>query len=273
MMLLPRALRPAYGVFIHDTDGWGETMPARRERTFRKATLRLANSRFTAGRTEAAHPEIGPVVPCPLGLLPIPAGAPTPPLDAPRRRDVLILGRLSSATRYKGHDLLIESWADICRAAPDARLLVAGDGDDAPRLRELARKHRVSDRVVFLGFVSEEELERILHEIAVLAMPSTGEGFGLAYLRAMRAAAPCVALSAGVTPEVIVHGESGLLSHPGDRRGLIDSIVTLLTDDVLRRMLGRGARARYDAHFTFERFTRRLEGAIEPLIERALERR
>ena len=60
--LLPAPLRPDYGVFIHDVDGWGETMAPRRRRTFQRATVRLANSHYTARRTETAHPEIGPVV-------------------------------------------------------------------------------------------------------------------------------------------------------------------------------------------------------------------
>jgi phosphatidylinositol alpha-1,6-mannosyltransferase len=267
--LLPGLLRLPYGVFIHDVEGWGDAMPARRRRTFQRATVRIANSHYTALRTEKAHPEIGAVTGCPLGLLPDSGDASGEPLACEREepaRDVLILGRISSATRYKGHDLLIESWAEISRAVPGARLLVAGDGDDVPRLRALAARHGVDDRVRFLGFVAEAELERLLHRVAFLAMPSTSEGFGLAYLRAMRAGAPSVAVRAGAVPEVVVHSVTGLLAEPGDRSGIVESIVVLLRDDRLRRAMGRAARQRYESEFTFEHFARRLERIVQPLI-------
>ena len=52
----------------------------------------------------------------------------------------LIVGRLSSEDRYKGHDLLIDVWPDVAKGRPDARLVVAGTGDDAARLRARAER-------------------------------------------------------------------------------------------------------------------------------------
>src|SRR5206468_10466950 len=68
-------------------------------------------------------------------------GAPAMARPAPERLEGpygLIVGRMSARERYKGHDSLIEAWPLVRRAIPDARLVIAGDGDDASGLREQA---------------------------------------------------------------------------------------------------------------------------------------
>ena len=69
---------------------------------------------------------------------------------------------------------------------PDAIYLIVGDGDDRPRLEALAAAMGVADKVQFVGHVTDRRTYPIIYRLAdVFVMPSTGEGFGIAFLEAM----------------------------------------------------------------------------------------
>jgi glycosyltransferase involved in cell wall biosynthesis len=77
---------------------------------------------------------------------------------------------------------------------------------------------------------------------------------------------PAVVTSVGGIPEVIDHGEQGLLVHPGNPGALADSIVSLLRDHSRRARLGEAARARA-THFNIQGSVRRIEQVYEELLE------
>ena len=91
----------------------------------------------------------------------------------------------------------------LLAARPGARLVVAGDGDDRPRLEARAAALGLGGAVLFTGFVSEATLAELYRRAAVFVMPSLGEGFGLVYLEAMRAGKPCVAARGSAAEEVV----------------------------------------------------------------------
>ena len=266
---LPGRVRPRYAVFIHDVDGWSEDMAPRRARALRRATVRLANSAYTAARTMAAHPELGPVAACPLGLLPEAATEAThdAPTDPPitTTRTVVVLGRMSARTRYKGHEALVRLWPHVRQAVPDARLLVVGDGDDVPHLAAVARAAGVADSVTFQGCVPDAALGALLRRAGVLVMPSSREGFGLAALHAMRAGLPCVATGPAAAPGLVTDGVTGIVVGGEDPQALGRALVEVLLNDELRRTLGRAGHERYRAMYTFEHFRARLATLLEPL--------
>ena len=128
---------------------------------------------------------------------------------------ILTVSRLSPEDRYKGIDHLIEAMPSILATAPGTKLRVIGRGDDAHRLQDLARKHKLGGAVEFAGFVSDEQLRHEFARCALFALPSQKEGFGLVYLEAMAAGKPCLAANEGGAPEV-VSPESGMLVPYGD---------------------------------------------------------
>jgi phosphatidylinositol alpha-1,6-mannosyltransferase len=220
----------------------------------------MSNSHHTAGRVMEMHPSIGPVIPVPLGLLPA-EGRGARDEDIALRvspLSVAIVGRMNASERYKGHDPLLECWPAVTRRIPDAQLVIVGQGDDVPRLREKARALGVADRVLFTGFISDQAREAILTRVAAFAMPSRGEGFGLAYLEAMRAGVPCIGSTADAAGDVIVDGTTGFLIQPDDVEGLTRNVLRLLSDEEERRAMGEAGRARYQALFTYDRFVERL---------------
>lgn len=263
---VPSPVRRPYAVFLHGIEAWDPELSPSRHKAVALATLRIANSSYTATRVRATHPDVGDISVCPLALDPsdgrnsVMADGPVGMPDG--SHTVIIVGRMSAAERYKGHDQLIECWGSVLRAVPDATLLIVGTGDDASRLLEKARLTGVGERIVFTGFIADDARDALLARAAVFAMPSRGEGFGIAYLQAMRMGVPCVGSRTDAAGDLIRDGVTGFLVDPGDTGELGARLVELLTNEPLRRRMGEEGRRRYHAEFTFDRFRARLLAAV-----------
>jgi phosphatidylinositol alpha-1,6-mannosyltransferase len=250
---VPAMLQTPYAVFLHGIEAW-KPLGSRERTTLRGAAIRIANSKFTADAVARANPGIGPIDVCPLALSPGRAMASRHewgPRDSPT---VLVVGRLASSERYKGHEPLIRAWPAVRERVPEARLVIAGDGDDVPRLRRLAAECGVAGAVDFLGFVSGADLDRAYARAAVFAMPSKGEGFGLVYLEAMAHGLPCIGSVHDAAREVIDDGTTGLLVDPDDQAALAATVAGLLESPGLRGAMGAAGQALVRQQFGFERF-------------------
>jgi len=119
------------------------------------------------------------------------------------KKVLLTVSRLAASERYKGHDQVIRAVANFSSPTrgggregdPTPRVnqlvyLVAGDGDDRPRLEQLAKELGVADQVRFIGYVPGDELPDLYRAADVFVMPSTGEGFGIVFLQALAAGIP-----------------------------------------------------------------------------------
>lgn len=265
---VPKRWRRPYAVFLHGVEAWDPHLPVDRKTAIRNAAVRLSN-RHTARRVAVMYPELGDITPCPLSLLPgiLPPTASdlaTARLIVGTRMEqrVAIVGRMSAAERYKGHDELLEAWPTVRAAFPNARLFVIGRGDDVARLREKASSLGISDCIVFTGFLADSVMRALLAECEVFAMPSRGEGFGLAYLEAMRCGLPCIGSDADAATDVIVDGETGLIVQAGNREALASAIIDLLFHPARARSMGARGREREQAVFTFDAFRTSVESAL-----------
>jgi glycosyltransferase involved in cell wall biosynthesis len=187
-------------------------------------------------------------------------GAPALPAAAPEAVHgpyALIVGRMNSRERYKGHDTLIDVWPAVRRAVPDARLVIAGEGDDLGRLRAKA-----GDGIEFAGRVEEPRLAALYRDATFFVMPSTEEGFGLVYLEAMRASTPCIA-ARGAAEEIINDGRDGLIIDAHDRDALVAAMIRLFVDPGTRARLAKAAVERADGEFGQEALGRRVRGVLE----------
>ncbi len=259
---LPPVVRRPYAVFLHDVEAWVPQSPFR-SRVLAGAFLRLANSRYTAERVAEANPDVGPITPCPLAL---PGDAPPSSLLGPSvdigPSAVLIVGRMMSTERYKGHDQLLEAWPAVVAAVPRARLVCVGEGDDVERLKAKADELGVTATTIFTGFVADGVRRSLYEGAAVFAMPSRREGFGLVYLEAMAARRPCIGANHDAASEVIEDGVTGFLVDQADTRALASRIIQVLGDEDLRRRMGEAGFRRYRDEFTYESFSRRLLGHV-----------
>lgn len=107
---------------------------------------------------------------------------------------LLSVGRLNASEGYKGHDRVIQALPRVVRAFPQVEYLIAGDGDDRPRLEALVHSLQLSERVRFLGQVTRERLLGLYRSSGLFVMPSTGEGFGIVFLEALACGCPVLGL-------------------------------------------------------------------------------
>ena len=259
---VPASLRRPYAVFLHGIEAW-KRLTSNEKQALAQADLRIANSCYTAARVAEAHPDVGPIVACPLALPPSPhvtsAGPPAPALGP---HAVLVVGRMNRNERYKGHDELIDAWPLVVDKVPDAQLVIAGTGDDVQRLMEKAAASRAGGYIRFNGFVSKTRLDSLYQSAALFALPSRGEGFGLVYLEAMARRLACIGSIHDAAGEVIVDGETGRLVDQHDVAALAETIAALLLDEDNRRRMGEAGHARLTTEFTFERFRDRIRGLL-----------
>jgi phosphatidylinositol alpha-1,6-mannosyltransferase len=177
-------------------------------------------------------------------------------------RAVIVVARMIAAERYKGHDQLLEAWPLVAARFPDARLVLAGTGDDVPRLKAKAAALGLGSKAIFTGFVSRPVLTSLYQHAAVFAMPSREEGFGLVYLEAMVHGLPCIGSIHDAAGDVIEDGKTGFLVDQANTEELADRLLCLLSDGNRRAEMGAAGRRRVEQHFTYERFRQRLLGLL-----------
>jgi glycosyltransferase involved in cell wall biosynthesis len=159
----------------------------------------------------------------------------------------LVVGSVARLSEQKGHRYLLDAAALVLKELPDARFLIAGDGDQEPALRRQARELGLADHVVFAGH--RTDVPAVLGAIDVLCISSTYEGTPLALFEAMASAKAIVSTAVDGCREVLEPDVTGLLVPPRDPRALAQALLRALRSPALREALGRRARegsARYD---------------------------
>lgn len=178
--------------------------------------------------------------------------------------DAFLVASVGRLVPVKGHIHLIDALPEVLRWRPDAAVLIVGDGALRCDLEARARSLGVADRVFLPGH--REGVADILEAADLFALPSLNEGLGLALVEAMAMGLATVASRVGGVPEVVLDGETGLLTPPRDAGALARAILRLMEDAEGRRRMGEAGRERARAHFSIERTVRETERLYEELL-------
>lgn len=165
----------------------------------------------------------------------------------PSARIALTVGRLAP---LKGLDYLLEAWKTVAATIPDVTLVIVGNGDLETDLKAQATALGLDGRVVFAGF--RTDIPALLARADLFVLSSLWEGLPMAAIEAMAAGCPVVATAVGGTPEVVEHGNTGLLTSPRDADALAAAIFRLLSDHALSSALANTASAAVQARYTRE---------------------
>ena len=161
-------------------------------------------------------------------------------------RDEMVLlsvGRLDASQRHKGQDRVIAALPKLVGYERDVIYFIAGDGDDRGRLEALAKDAGVAKRVRFLGYVPESDLPAIYRAADLFVLPSTGEGFGIAFLEAMACGTPALGLKIGGAVDALRDGELGVAVTPDEFEDALANAVTRPRPD--KAALSAQVRARF----------------------------
>jgi glycosyltransferase involved in cell wall biosynthesis len=180
----------------------------------------------------------------------------------PGRYTFLLAGRIQP---QKGQDTAIRALARVAAEFPEARLEIVGDGDtpNVEHCRALADGLGLGERVAFHGHVADP-WPHFLHADAVL-MCSVSEAMGRVTAEAMAAGRPVIGHATGGTPELIQHGQTGLL-YSGGVDALAASMRRLLEQPAWGRHLGEAAWRDARERFTIERYAESVAGSLRAAV-------
>ena len=259
---IARLARRPYVVHVHasdfdryyrDASGWEQRLV---RKTLSGAALVIAVSPSWERRLRALAPCRTTAIPNPVPIPPEPAR-----LDASSAR-IVCLGRLGIR---KGSRTIVRALAILGRRHPDARLVLAGDGD-LSSVRSEARRLGVSDRVELPGWIGPEERARTFLTASVFALPSQEEGLPVALLEAMAYGLPAVVSPVGGIPDAFEEGRHGYFVPPDDPGALADRLGALLDDPEAARRMGSQARADAEERYATEVVAVQVGDALEAAL-------
>ncbi len=283
---LKRDIRPelafifssGYGEFFHHVTSGGEALPLVvglhdmfAENEFRPdaivgKNLRAAN-RVVACSAAVLENACG-YLPALRPLSQVIHNALPPPMQAVRpapgtTATIAFAGRL---IEKKGADTLIAAFDLLKDRYPRIQLALAGEGGERAGLEADVARRGLAARVGFAGSLSHEAIYPFLARATLVAVPSRIEPFGLVALEAAQMARPVVASAVDGLPEIVVHGETGLLVPPGDAAALAGAIAGLLDDPDRAAAMGEAGRRRAEDRFGWERYVSAHERLFSSLL-------
>jgi phosphatidylinositol alpha-1,6-mannosyltransferase len=253
-----RRSRPRIKVFLHGLE-IDRLVGKWTRQSLMKVDEFLCNSESTAKRFVDTLPELAGK---PRSIVRLGAGCPeSGGQEYSRECAAIILGRMEAGEDYKGHREVIQAWHIVRKRYPKAELWVVGDGGLRQDFERLADRC-CSGAVRFWGYVSNDKRDELLARSRCLVMPSTREGFGLAYAEAMRLGTPCIVSNADAGREIVSPPEAGLAVDPAAPEQLADAICRMLEPGRIWDRWSERALVRYEQNFTEQHFHARLLAAL-----------
>lgn len=249
-----RLMRIPYVVHLHGSrfrqywDGADAGLSQRIATLFSCATRTLVLGNVWKAYVEAKAPDAR------IEILPNATRAPSP--LTPSRSEpptILFLGRVGER---KGVPELVEALGRLA-ANPGWRAVIAGDGDVAP-MQEAARTAGVAERIQFTGWVGPDAVHDLLLSSDILVLPSHDENLPMSVIEGMGYGLAVVCTPVGAVEDIIVDGETGLLTPVGDPGALAAALDRLLENPGFRAELGSAARSFHAAHLEIKPYVARL---------------
>lgn len=150
-------------------------------------------------------------------------------------QDLKLIGNVSALDKHKDYFTFLETAKLLKESGVKARYFAIGSGPLEEEIKAYAANIGVQDDVVFTGFINNAK--EILAELDVFLFTTVKEGFGSTILDAFANKVPVVATAAGGIPEIVRHGETGLLASVKDAPALAAHVQQVLTDPQLRDRL------------------------------------
>ena len=273
-----RVHRP-YAVVLHGAE---VTVPGRLPgtRQLLRRVLRGASLVICAGRYSAAEAERAAGHPLPTVI--VSPGVDIDrfrPLDTSERStvrrelglpvDAPLVVSVSRLVPRKGMDTLVRAASRLSKRIPDAVVAIAGSGRDRARLEGLVATTGAPVRL--LGRVPDELLPGLYGTGDLFSMSCRSrwagleqEGFGIVFVEAAAAGVPAVAGDSGGSAEAGADGETGLVvRRSGDSLRVAEALGDLIDDESRRLEMGRRARARAEAEFSYDVLAARLREGLD----------
>jgi glycosyltransferase involved in cell wall biosynthesis len=177
-----------------------------------------------------------------------------------------IVGTFAHLSPKKGYSDLVEAAGQVLRELPTAQFWCFGDGKLREELTARATELGIGDRFRLLGY--RRDVPDLMRAIDVMALPSHREPFGLVYVEAGLCRRPVIACQSGGAPEIVEHGESGLLVPARTPEALAEAILTILGNPEQARQMGDRGYEICRERFTWDRYLTGLNQVYDMVASR-----
>jgi glycosyltransferase involved in cell wall biosynthesis len=184
-----------------------------------------------------------------------------------------VVGMVANLRKIKGYHYFLEASSIIHRYNHHVQFLIIGNewtepGFTITELKRYGEKIGVSQNLHFLG--EREDVADLISLFDVAVLASLSEGFSNVILEYMASSKPVVATEVGGNPEIVVHGETGLLVPPADAQALADAILSILEDEEMALRYGAAGKKRVEDKFELRKMVREYENLFERVISTEL---
>jgi phosphatidylinositol alpha-1,6-mannosyltransferase len=263
-LLIARWHRAKLIVQMHGIEAW-PCPGGLQQNAVEAADLILCVSRYTRARVI----EWAAIAPERLLVLPNTVGEAFTPGDGSALREawglqdklvLLTVGRMDAREGYKGHDRVITALPQLLAAGNEVVYVVVGEGDGRARLQGLAAVRGLAECVRFVGVLDQAVLVDAYRMADLFVMPSSGEGFGIAFLEAMACGTRALGLAAGGATDALADGELGTLASEAEFASVLARLLVPPKPDP--QILAAAVRSR----FGYAAFSRQVRDILAPVL-------
>jgi glycogen synthase len=180
----------------------------------------------------------------------------------PDEKIVLYVGRL---VYEKGIHILINAVPKVL-AKTDAKFVIVGSGYMQEQLSNIVKSMGLEHKVLFTGFVDEENLLKLQKVADVSVVPSLFEPFGIVALEAMAAKSPVVVSDTGGLSEIVEHDVTGVKAYPNNTDSLAWGITKILTDDNFSKKIRENAYKVILEKYDWDKIAQQTRGMYEAVL-------
>lgn len=191
-------------------------------------------------------------------------------IDGKNSASHTIIGIVGQLGERKGHLYLLKAARSITQTCPHVSVWIVGNEPRnsteryTERLQSYVKNAQLEQHVTFWGF--RKDIPDILAQLDILVLPSLQEPFGKIVIEAMAMGKPVIASRVGGVPEIVMHGETGILVPPKDSAAIQQALEQLIHDQEKRKQMGIEGRKRVEQHFSLEKTVRSTEHAYEKIL-------
>jgi glycosyltransferase involved in cell wall biosynthesis len=160
----------------------------------------------------------------------------------------IVFGTIARLDPIKNQTLLLRAFQLVLKKSPYCKLIIVGDGEERDKLVELTEVLKISDSVIFTGYITEPINYLTLMDVFLL--PSLSEGTSMTLLEAMSMGIPCVVTNAGGNPEVILDDFNGYVTPNNEVEPFAHAMLELANNDEQRLQFGKNSAKRFEDVFT-----------------------
>ncbi|MHA2004937.1 MAG: glycosyltransferase family 4 protein [Candidatus Thorarchaeota archaeon] len=185
--------------------------------------------------------------------------------DIEKQWDLAFMGRLEA---MKSVDLFPEMLALLKPRFPELTMLMTGEGSLKDKLFEEFENSSVSSMVDYQGVVEVEEVPFLINRSKIFLYPSRREPFGLSIVEAMACGVPVITTDVFGPKEIVRNNYDGIAVPPDDAKALVNAVVSLLSDEELRKRIAQNALKSVAERYDIREHARDLVTIYQETIDR-----